>query len=212
MPITLSSTSGGYVDPYIGDDGFSSGFTFPKAAIENESYVDVALVTPESGYVAVVSTSVSASGVTDISVSSSEVSSGPLNEPHTNQPATGPFSGTTISAGSPTITFSGTLGNVFNDLYWKTMDLTNMSSTINTNRGITTAGDKSLYVYKPSYARYALRTYTVTSVHVDPLGNPATFTYTILKRVLNLWDINRATMISIVQQQDQYRTDNYPKA
>lgn len=212
MPITLSSTSGGYVDPYIGDDGFGASTTFPKAAIEGDPYTDIALVTPEPGYVTVASTSVSASGVTNNFVSSSQVSSGPLNEPHSNTPADDPFGGTTVSAGGPTITFSGTVGNVFNDLYWKTMDLTNMSSSTDTSRSPSADGDSSLYLYKPSYSKYAWRTYTVTSIHIDIYGSPATFTYTVLKRVLNLWDINRARMVSIVQQQDQYRADNYPKA
>lgn len=211
MPITLSSVSGGMVDPYVGDDGFSAGFTFPNAAIEGDAFVDTALVTPESGYVAVVSTSVSPGTPTDMQIPSSDVSSGQLNIDFENVASDFPFGGVTVSAGAPLITFSGTIGNVFNDLYWKTMNMGSMESTTTTSRGITTSGDESLYLYKPSFVRYAFRTYTVTSVHVDSHGNPATFTYTILKRVLNLWDINRVRLEDIVSQQDTYRANNYPK-
>jgi hypothetical protein len=211
MPITLNSVSGGVADPYIGDDGSDSSTTFPNAGIEGGAYVDTVLVTPESGYVAVVSTSVASNTPIDTQIPSGDVTSGPLNITFSNSPSDSPFGGTSASGGSALITFSGTIGNVFNDLYWKTMNLVDMTSTTTTSRSITTSGDESLYLYKPSFVRYARRTYTITSVHVDAKGNPATFTYTVLKRVLNLWDINRQRLINIVSQQDSYRTNNYPK-
>lgn len=211
MPITLSSVSGGVADPYIGDDGYDSSTTFPHAALENESFVDTVLVTPESGYVSVVSTSVSSGSVTDTQIPSGEVSSGPLNSTHTNTPADAPFGGVTASGGGALVTISGTITNVFNDLYWDTMDMSNMTSSQSTSRNPSSAGDTSLYLYKPSYVRYSRRTFTITSVHIDSRGRPATFTYTVLKRVLNLWEINRLTLKSIVSDQDSYRNTNYPK-
>ena len=87
----------------------------------------------------------------------------------------------------------------------------NMSSTTDTSRNVSTSGDESLYLYKPSFVRYAFRSYTITSVHIDSHGVPATFTYTVLKRVLNLWEINRTALTNIVSQQNSYRTSNYPK-
>ena len=211
MPITLSSISGGVTDDYAGDDGYAEDKTFPNAAIENGSFVDQAVVTPEPGYVQVLSTSVSITGTTDLQISQGEITSGPLNSTFENKPADSPFGGTSVSAGSPTITFSGTVGNVFNDLYWVTRDFTDKSDTTEPDRNLSTSGDEGLFLYKPSYIRYSYRTYTVSSVHRTSRGATAVFTYDIIKRVMNLWEINRLTLKDIVSQQESYRSSNYPK-
>lgn len=211
MPITLSSISGGVPDDYAGDDGYAEDKTFPNAAIENGSFVDQAIVTPEPGYVQVLSTSVSITGTTDLQISQNEITSGPLNLTFENKPSDNPFGGTSVSAGSPTITFSGTISNVFNDLYWVTRDFTDKVETTETGRNLNTSGDESLFLYKPSFLRYTYRTYTVSSVHRTSSSTTAVFTYNIIKRVVNLWEINRLTLKNIVSQQESYRSSNYPK-
>lgn len=211
MPITLTSISGGITDDYAGDDGYAVDRTFPNAAIENGSFVDQALVTPEPGYVSVISTSVSITSTVDFQISQNEITSGPLNSTFENKPSDNPFGNTSVSAGSPTITFSGTISNVFNDLYWVTRDFTDKSDTTESDRNLPTSGDESLFLYKPSYLRYTYRTYLVTSTHITSRGRTAIFTYDILKRVMNLWEINRLTLKNIVSQQESYRSSNYPK-
>jgi len=218
MPITLSS-SGGIVDDYGGEDGHADtntatgggNCTFPNGAVENSSYSDTAVVTPEAGFVSVVSTSVSITSTVDIQLSFSEITSGPLNSEHSNTAATSPFSGSSFSAGSPTITFSGTVGSVFNDVYWQVKNLTTLAETTLTTRTITTSGDESLLLSKQSYVRYSYRVFNVSSVHMRSNGTTSNFSYSILKRIINLWEPYRLNLLDIIQQQKDYRANNYPR-
>lgn len=212
MPIVLSSISGGIVDDYDGQDGIDSSKTFPNAGIEKESYQDLALVTPEPGFVSVISTTVSVLSTVDVQVQESELTtSNNLNFSFSNSPSLSPFGTLSITTTPNSATFNGTVEEEFNDIYWEVKDLEKNENKKSETRSTTTSGDEGLYFLKPSLVRYTYRIYRVTSIHIRSNGTTSTFTYDIIKRILNLWEENRLLTLSILNQQEIYKQNNYPR-
>ena len=210
MGVILTSVSGGVADPYIGSDGVDAGNTFPHAGFETDVFVDRVTITPDAGN-SITALSIILNASTDNQLSLSNITDGPLNVTYATVASSGAFSNITysVNTSNTNVTFSGTITNAFTDLYWDTMNLTTMTS-VHTNTVPDYSGDTSLYLYKPSFCKYTTKTYTIATTQTGPYGT-GNVNYTVLKRVLNLWDINRVILKNIVSTQDAYRQATYPK-
>jgi hypothetical protein len=109
------------------------------------------------------------------------------------------------------IYITGNIQNAFEDKYWAYKDFVSQETTIAQSSSEVPNEDVGLHTYKPSFMRY-VNIYFNVDVEYDETGNTTTTqSISIPKKVVNDWDINRLQMISLVNREEAYRSNNYPK-
>lgn len=128
--------------------------------------------------------------------------------PNTNNIATLTFSVAIESSNTVgNIYITGNVQNAFEDKYWSYKDFVTQETIIKETSADVPNADLGLHTYKPSFMRYVNIYFNVGVIY----NSGSQFT-TIPKKVVNDWDINRLQMIALVNREEAYRSNNYPKA
>lgn len=110
------------------------------------------------------------------------------------------------------IYITGNVQNAFEDKYWAYKDFVNEETIITESSSEIPNEDIGLHTYKPSFMRFVNIYFNVDVEYVAAGNITSTQSVTIPKKVVNDWDINRLQMISLVNREEAYRSNNYPKA
>lgn len=217
MTITAASLSGGFTDPDA--TGLEPPGSTLNAVYEYTNFVDKISVdltnadpmlpayTSLDNLVAVVSingTPITFNELTDNGNVSLNVT---YSSPNTNTVSvltvlTNIESANTVG----NIYITGNIQNAFPDKYWEYKNFnTGISTVVDSSNDIPNA-DVGLHTYKPSFMRYVNITFDVTATY-----DTGTETKTLLKKVVNDWEINRLALLAQIAREEAFRSNNYPK-
>jgi len=216
MAIIASTISGGFEDPDA--TGLEPPGSTLNAVYEYSDFVDKIEVTltttpPAPVYTAINNlsciVSVFGSPVTQNEITNNNAAN--LNITY-NSPNTNSVSGLNVivsienSNTTGNIYITGNIQNAFPDKYWEYIDLKTKSESIVDSTTDIPDSDVVLFTHKPSFLRYVNINFNVTVGYAEGI-----VTSTIPKKVVNDWDINRLAIISQVNRENAYRSNNYPK-
>jgi len=218
MAISGTTISGGFPDPEL--SGLEPPGTNLNAVNEYKDFVDKITVTlisedpmgPAYGTLMNLTANVSINGTPITLNELTNNGNVSLNITYSS-PNTNSVSGLTVvttienSNTEGNIYISGNIQNAFPDKYWEYQNfITKNSIVVNSTLDIPDS-DIGLHTYKPSFMRYINIEFNVVAGY-----DTGTETKTILKKVYNDWEINRLALISQVTREENYRSNNYPKA
>ena len=215
--IVAASLSGGFPDPDA--TGEEPAGTTLNAVNEYSDFVDQITIdlVPESEGVPYLSLdeinlTVTVSGT---SISSNELTANgavDLNITY-NTPSTNTVVGlnilTTVESSNTVgnIYITGNIQNAFPDKFWEYKNFTTgIAVTVPSSADIPDS-DVGLYLFKPSLMRYVNIEFNIEAIYD---GGIAIESATILKKVVNDWEINRLALLSQVEREENYRSNNYP--
>lgn len=219
MTITAATISGGFEDPDA--TGLESPGTTLNAVNEYMIFVDqitVNLTNSEplgNAYTAInglsCNVTIDSTSVTFNEITGNGVAA--LNGIIYTFPNTNTVSSLTVSVSIESsntvgnIYITGNVQNAFEDKYFEYKDFLTQETIIKESSLDVPDTDIGLHTYKPSFMRYVNIYF-----NVDVIYNSGSESLTIPKKVVNDWDINRLQMKALVNREQAYRSNNYPKA
>lgn len=223
MSITAATISGGFTDPDA--TGLEPPGTTLNAVNEYMAFVDQITVdldnTDEMGnsYTAINSllcnVTIDGTPITLNEITGNGAVS--LNGIAYTYPNTNSVSALTVSVAIESsntvgnIYITGNIQNAFEDKYWAYKDFVTKETIIKESSSDIPDVDIGLHTYKPSFMRF-VNIYFNVDVIYDSSNVNVSESVTIPKKVVNDWDINRLQMIALVNREEAYRANNYPKA
>ena len=214
MTITAASISGGFPDPDAsGEEPAGSTLNAVNEYSEFEDRISVDLLVPEGSPYLSLDNLTATVTVNGTPIESNELTGNgnvSLNVTY-EQPNTTSVTGLTVvvtingdnTAGNVSIT--GNIQGAFPDQFWEYKDFSNNTTSIVSGVINIPDADVGLFTFKPSFMRYVNIVFNVNAEYDS--GNVA---FTVPKKVVNSWEINRLAVISQVDREESYRSNNYP--
>jgi hypothetical protein len=229
MALILTSISGGIPDPYVGLDGVTEALTFPNAVRPGETFQDRITITPDAPYVKVDNSDfdsrvlITVSGVSQSTISGGTTLNITFEEPNLKRADGGPVEGYTSSVGNRIYTgssvsgagpdpdnplnqrqnFGATARDVFTDKYMEYKDRSNGNAIVRvTSFDDVPSENADIYLYKPSFAKYVYYTREIIADYLTSSNTTVRVRYTVLKRILNDWDVGRDALKAKVAAQN----------
>lgn len=217
MTITATTISGGFPDPdATGEEPAGSTLYAVNEYSDFTDQIIVDLINPDSipyltldGLNVTVSVNgtpmstdeLTGNGVVDLNIS--------YDPPSTNT-VVGLNVFTTIEASNTigNIYITGNIQNAFPDKFWEYKDFTSNTSLAVASSTDIPDSDVGLYLFKPSLMRFVNIGFNIEAIYNS---NTEIVTATIFKKVVNDWEINRLALLSQVEREENYRSNNYPK-
>lgn len=216
MAITAATISGGFTDPDA--TGLEPAGSTLNAVNEYMAFVDQVLVNLTNpmgnAYISINNLTCNVT-IDSTSITFNEITGNgavALNSIAYTYPNTNSVSVLTVSVAIESgntvgnIYITGNVQNAFEDKYWAYKDFITQETLIEDSPSGIPDADIGLHTYKPSFMRYVNIYFNVGVTY-----NAGSQYTTISKKVVNDWDINRLQMVALVNREEAYRSNNYPK-
>lgn len=224
MSVTIATITGGIIDPYYGDGDVPITYQFEYGTNEYVFFNDRITVNldvtgdPSNTYTSIDNVTVDVN-LEGFPVTQNDITANgavTLNLSYSSPTAQTTIRDelaivATITSSEGNIDISGNIQNAFPDKYWQYKNFGNNNSEL-TVSGPSQIPDENiaLHLYKPSFMRYVSAYFDINVTYSGGVTG-TTVEYTrVQKRVLNNWEINRLALLSQIQREEAYRSNNYP--